>query len=67
MNKNQVQGRWNELKGEIKKKWGSVTDDNLMELEGDLQKVAGAIQKRTGDDETMIKRWLREHSERAHR
>jgi len=44
-----------------------VTDDDLMELEGDLQKVAGAIQKRTGDDQATIERWLQEHSERAHR
>jgi uncharacterized protein YjbJ (UPF0337 family) len=67
MNKNQVKGSWNELKGEIKKKWGAVTDNDLMELEGDLQKTAGAIQRRTGDDQAAIERWLREHSERVNR
>jgi uncharacterized protein YjbJ (UPF0337 family) len=62
MNKNQVKGDWNQLKGEIKKRWGKLTDDDLMEAEGDMQKLAGKIQKRTGDDQQVIERWLRDHS-----
>ena len=62
MNKNQVKGRWNELKGEIKKRWGAMTDDDLMEAEGDLQKLAGKIQKRTGDNQQVIEKWLNEHT-----
>lgn len=62
MNKNQVKGRWNELKGEIKRRWGAMTDDDLMEAEGDLQKLAGKIQKRTGDNQQVIEKWLNEHT-----
>jgi len=61
MNKNQAKGNWNQLKGEIKKRWGALTDDDLMEAEGDMQKLAGKIQKKTGDDQQAIEKWLREH------
>jgi uncharacterized protein YjbJ (UPF0337 family) len=62
MNKNQIKGDWNQLKGEIKRRWGRMTDDDLTEAEGDMQKLAGKIQKRTGDDQQVIERWLRDHS-----
>jgi uncharacterized protein YjbJ (UPF0337 family) len=62
MNKNQIKGDWNQLKGEIKRRWGKLTDDDLMEAEGDMQKLAGRIQKKTGDDAQVIERWLRDRS-----
>jgi len=62
MNKNQIKGEWNQLKGEIKKRWGKLTDDDLIEAEGDMQKLAGKIQRKTGDDQQVIERWLRDHS-----
>jgi len=62
MNKNQMKGDWNQLKGEIKRRWGKMTDDDLMEAESDMQKLAGKIQKKTGDDQQVIERWLLDHS-----
>jgi len=61
MNKNQAKGSWEQFKGEIKKRWGALTDDDLMEAEGDMQKLAGKIQKKTGDDQQVIEKWLHEH------
>jgi uncharacterized protein YjbJ (UPF0337 family) len=49
MNQDQVKGKWNQLKGEIKKKWAKMTDDDLLEAEGDIDKLSGKIQERTGD------------------
>ena len=54
MNKNQIKGDWNQLKGEIKRRWGKMTDDDLTEAEGDMQILAGKIQKKTGDDQQVI-------------
>jgi uncharacterized protein YjbJ (UPF0337 family) len=39
-----------------------MTDNSLTEPEGDMQKLAGKIQKRTGDDQQVIERWLGDHS-----
>ena len=60
MNQDQAKGSWQQLKGEIKKKWGQLTDDDLMEVEGDMDKLAGRIQQRTGDRREEIRRWLDE-------
>ena len=34
MNKQQIKGRWNQLKGEIRQKWGEMTDDDFLKTEG---------------------------------
>jgi uncharacterized protein YjbJ (UPF0337 family) len=62
MNQDQVKGKWNQLKGEIKKKWARMTDDDLLEVEGDMDKLAGRIQERTGDKREDIRNWLNQNS-----
>lgn len=62
MNQDQVKGKWNQLKGEIKTKWAKMTDNDLLEVEGDMDKLAGRIQERTGDRKEDINKWLKEHS-----
>jgi uncharacterized protein YjbJ (UPF0337 family) len=58
MNQDQVSGKWKQLKGQIKAKWGKMTDDDLTEAEGDMEKLAGRIQERTGDSKENIRNWL---------
>jgi uncharacterized protein YjbJ (UPF0337 family) len=60
MNQDQAKGKWNQLKGEIKKKWSRMTDDDLLEVEGDMDKLAGRIQERSGDKQEDIRKWLKE-------
>ncbi len=62
MNQDQVKGKWNQLKGEIKTKWAKMTDNDLLEVEGDMDKLAGRIQERTGDGKEDINKWLKERS-----
>ena len=47
MNKDQFKGSWQQFKGELKKKWGQLTDNDLMEAEGDYDKFLGVVQKGT--------------------
>ncbi|MGB4896249.1 MAG: CsbD family protein, partial [Nitrospira sp.] len=35
MNTDQFKGKWVHFKGEVKKQWGKLTDDDLMQVEGD--------------------------------
>lgn len=49
-------GRWNQLAGNIKEKWAKLTDDDLLEIEGNQQKLNGIIQKRYGLEEEEAKR-----------
>ncbi len=48
MNKLEIKGDWNIIKGKLKQKWGALTDDDLQCAEGKLEEVYGRIQKRTG-------------------
>ncbi len=43
-----LKGSWKELKGKMKEKWGDLTDDELMEAEGNQDKFLGILQKKYG-------------------
>ena len=60
MNKDQFKGRWNQFKGEAKKKWGQLTDNDFMEAEGDYDKFLGIVQKRYGDRKQEVENWTRD-------
>ncbi|HEX9444299.1 MAG TPA: CsbD family protein [Candidatus Binatia bacterium] len=57
MNQDQFKGSWKEFKGELKKKWGQITDDDLLQAEGDYEKFKGIVQKRYGDKKEEIHKW----------
>ncbi|MBK8020046.1 MAG: CsbD family protein [Chloroflexi bacterium] len=43
-----VGGKWKQFVGEVKKQWGDLTDDELMEVNGDREILAGKIQEKYG-------------------
>ncbi len=43
-----AKGNLNELKGELKKTWGKLTDDDLTYLEGGTDQIVGKVQKAYG-------------------
>jgi uncharacterized protein YjbJ (UPF0337 family) len=48
MNWQQIEGKWKEMKGGVKEHWGKLTDDELTQIEGKRDKLAGLIQKKYG-------------------
>jgi len=48
MNEDILQGKWHEMKGGIKAKWGKLTDDDLTLVNGESEKLMGALQTRYG-------------------
>lgn len=48
MDKLQIKGNWNEVKGKLKQKYGEVTDDDLTFAEGKEEELLGRLQKKTG-------------------
>ncbi len=48
MNKDIAVGKWEQLKGSIKKTWGDITDDELTKINGNAQKLAGVLQEKYG-------------------
>ena len=43
-----LKGKWKEIKGGVKEKWGKLTDDDLTQVEGNLEKLLGLLQQRYG-------------------
>ncbi len=48
MNEDILKGKWKELKGSVKEKWGNLTDDDLTEVEGKEEKLLGLLQTKYG-------------------
>ncbi|HJU05861.1 MAG TPA: CsbD family protein [Nitrospiraceae bacterium] len=57
MNQDQFKGRWSQFKGELKKKWGEFTDDDLLQIEGNYDKFTGTLQQRYGDRKAEVSKW----------
>jgi uncharacterized protein YjbJ (UPF0337 family) len=48
MNKEQVQGKAEQLKGDIKKTWGKLTDNDIMLLDGKRDQFLGKLKEHYG-------------------
>ncbi|MFZ0592106.1 MAG: CsbD family protein [Bryobacteraceae bacterium] len=48
MNWDQVEGKWKQLKGSAKQRWGKLTDDDLTRISGKKDELVGRIQERYG-------------------
>lgn len=48
MNWDQIEGKWKQLKGTAKQKWGKLTDDDLDFIGGKRDQLVGRIQERYG-------------------
>lgn len=60
MNKLELFGDWNIIRGKIKQKWATLTDDDLQFVEGKQDELIGRIQKRTGEAREVVERALRD-------
>ena len=55
-----LKGRWNELKGKLKQKYGHLTDDDLTFAEGKEEELMGRLQQRLGSSKEDMRRELEE-------
>lgn len=55
MNQDQVEGKWEQIKGRAKKAWAELTDDDILKAEGSSDKLYGVIQEKFGDTREAIK------------
>ncbi len=61
MNKDTFEGKWKELKGDVRKQWGKLTNDDVDKIAGSYEQLVGKIQEKyaVAKDEAkrMIERW----------
>ena len=48
MNSDVFKGKWHQLKGDMKSRWGKLTDDDLDYIGGKKDQLVGRIQERYG-------------------
>ena len=62
MNTEVLKGKWNQLKGNVRKQWGKLTDDDVDQVKGDAEILQGRIQERYGrtkeEAQREVDRWL---------
>ena len=56
MNWDQIQGNWKTFRGQVKQKWGKLTDDDLDIVDGKREELSGRLQSRYG--------YAKEHAEK---
>lgn len=60
MNTDIFQGKWEEVKGRMKKTWGKLTDDDLKVIEGTHQEIYGILQKHYGYSKQEAEKAIKE-------
>ena len=48
MNKDIFEGKWKEMRGQVKEWWGKLTDDELEQANGNAEQIVGLLQQKYG-------------------
>jgi uncharacterized protein YjbJ (UPF0337 family) len=59
MDRLELRGKWNEIKGKIKQAHADLTDDDLRYEEGKDDELVGRLQEKTGRTREGVIDWLR--------
>ncbi|MDZ4770008.1 MAG: CsbD family protein [Chloroflexota bacterium] len=57
-----IAGGWKQMTGEVKKQWGDLTDDEIMEINGNKDVMVGKIQAKYGIAKDEANRQIEEWS-----
>ena len=56
MNSDQLEGKWKQVKGQFKQKYGKLTDDDVTYSEGKFDEMLGNLQEKTGKSKEELKK-----------
>ena len=48
MNQDIFEGKWKEMRGQVKEWWGKLTDDDLDRVDGKADQIVGLLQQKYG-------------------
>lgn len=62
MNWEQIEGQWLQFTGNVKSRWGKLTDDDLAQVAGKKDQLVGRVQERYGilkeEAEKQVDLWI---------
>ncbi|MFP6392123.1 CsbD family protein [Pseudomonas aeruginosa] len=64
MNSDVIKGKWKQLTGKIKERWGDLTDDDLQAADGHAEYLFGKLQERYGWSKERAEQEVRDFSDR---
>ncbi|MAZ28324.1 MAG: general stress protein CsbD [Cytophagaceae bacterium] len=56
MNQMELEGKWKQVKGKFKQKYGDLTDDDTTFAEGKFDEMLGRLQEKTGKTKSDLKK-----------
>ena len=59
MDKLELKGKWNEMKGKAKQQYADLTDDDLRYEEGKDDELIGRLQQKLGKTKDEVVEWIR--------
>ena len=62
MNQDRIAGQWKQLSGKMREKWGKLTDDDLIQAEGNTEYLTGRVQERYGIARDVAEKQVKEFS-----
>lgn len=67
MNWDQIEGKWKQMVGSVRERWGKLTDDDVHQIGGKKDQLVGKIQERYGYTKEQAHKelddWLATHDE----
>jgi uncharacterized protein YjbJ (UPF0337 family) len=60
MNTDIAAGKWKQIKGDVKARWGRLTDDEIDQVEGNAEKLSGLVQEHYGRTQDEAEREISE-------
>lgn len=55
MNRDQIEGKWTEIKGRLRESYGDLTDDEIEEAKGNREQLEGVLQQKTGKTKEEVR------------
>jgi len=59
MDKLELKGKWNEVKGKVKQAYADLTDDDLTYEDGKDDELYGKLQQKTGKTRDELVDWIK--------
>ncbi len=59
MNRDVMEGKWKQIRGDVKQQWGKLTDNEIDQINGNADKLAGYLQEKYGYSHEQAEREAR--------
>ncbi len=55
MDRDMIEGKWTEIKGQLREAYGDLTDDDVEEAKGNREQMEGVLQQKLGKSKDEVR------------